>query len=309
MDVFFTLLVKLLPLYLIIGLGYIAGRFLKIQKETLASILVYILAPAIVFHGVVTTKLTPGILTLPFVFLFISSVLSLFVYWISKRFWNDTTRNILAFTAGSGNTGYFGLPVAIAIFGESVTGIVALIVLGIVLYENTVGFFVTARGRHTANESLLKIIRLPTVYAFILGLLVHVFGFKTNQLYMDTISYFRGAYTILGMMIIGVGLSGITRVAFDAVFILIAFFNKFLIWPIFIGGVVFLDMFVFHWYTPEIYRVMMLLSIVPLAANTVSYAALLKAQPEKAALAVLLSTFLALILIPAAAPLILLIGK
>ena len=42
----------------------------------------------------------------------------------------------------------------------------------------------------------------------------------------------------------------------------------------------------------------MLLSIVPLAANTVELASLFKSQPEKAATAVLLSTIFALVYVP-----------
>jgi len=43
---------------------------------------------------------------------------------------------------------------------------------------------------------------------------------------------------------------------------------------------------------------MFVFSIVPLAGNTVTLAILLKAQPEKAAVAVLLSNVLSLIYIP-----------
>jgi malate permease and related proteins len=59
-----------------------------------------------------------------------------------------------------------------------------------------------------------------------------------------------------------------------------------------------LDRGFLHFYTTVIHQVMVLASIVPLAANTVAIATELKTQPEKAALAVLLSTVFALFYIP-----------
>jgi len=87
-------------------------------------------------------------------------------YSISKLFWKDNSRNILAFTAGTGNTGYFGLPVAMVLFNSEQVGLVVLSILGFVLYENSLGFFITARGNHTVKESLMKVLKLPTIMRF-----------------------------------------------------------------------------------------------------------------------------------------------
>ncbi len=70
-------------------------------------------------------------------------------------------------------------------------------------------------------------------------------------------------------------------------------------------GVIIADNMVFRIYNPSIHKVMILMSIVPLAANTVAFATELKAQPEKASVAVLLSTLFALFYIPLIASLFL----
>ncbi len=115
MIIYFTLISKLIPLYLIIFLGFLAGKYLKAQKETLASILIYIIAPIIIFHGVVSTPITLGIISIPILFFIVCSFMCLLFFSIAKKHWQDTTSNILAYMAGSGNAGYFGLPVAVAI--------------------------------------------------------------------------------------------------------------------------------------------------------------------------------------------------
>ena len=196
MEIFLTLFSKLIPLYLIIILGFLAAKFLKSQKETIASLLIYIITPVIVFHGAYTTKISPLTLVLPVIFFSVASLICLSVYQFAKRIWHDTTKNILAFATGSGNTGYFGLPVAVAIFGDSILGMVVLCILGMVLYENTVGFFITARGHHTIMESIKKVLGLPAIYAFFLGILVNLSGITLSGTYFDTINIFRGSYTL-----------------------------------------------------------------------------------------------------------------
>ena len=298
MEIFLTLFSKLTPLYLIIVLGFIAGKFLNAQKETLASILIYLITPVIIFHGVITTEINLGILLLPLFYFSIASVLCLSFYILTKKFWDDNTHHILAFTAGTGNIGYFGLPVAVAVFGESAVGIVALMIMGGMIYESTIGFFITARGHHTVVESINKLLRLPLLYAFIIGLVLNLWGISLNQIYYDTVLLFRGAYTILGMMIIGLALSEINNFIIDFKFVSLAFLAKFFLWPILMILVILLDINLLHQLNGEIHRIMFLLSLSPLAANTVSYASLLKVQPQKAAIAVLLSTLFALIYIP-----------
>ncbi len=298
MDIAFALLVKLIPLYCVIVLGYVAGRFLNVQKESVASLLIYIIAPLVIFHGTVTTTLNLSVLSLPVLFFVLGSFLALLFLWIGSFLWNDPTKNILAFSAGTGNTGYFGLPVALMLFSDDVLGVMVLSILGFVLFENSVGFYLTALGRHTAGESFLKVLKLPTIYAFIAGVLVNVSGIDLGETYTAIATSFRGAYTVLGMMIIGVGIAGMKNFKPDMQFLALGFLAKFVCWPLLVFGVIALDRLYFHLYTDDIYKVMILLASVPFAANTVAVASELKAHPEKSAFAVLLSTIFALLYIP-----------
>jgi len=158
MEIFFTILFKLIPLYIIIFLGYLGGKFLNIRKETIAPLLLNIIVPVVIFTGVVNTKIILSTLSIPLLFFLVSSSISLLVYYLAGFVWKDSTRNILAFASGTANTGYFGLPVAIAIFGNSAIVIVSLALLGTSLYTNSLGYFLAARGQHTAKESLIKVL-------------------------------------------------------------------------------------------------------------------------------------------------------
>jgi predicted permease len=68
MQLFLFLVAKLIPLYLLIAVGFVAAKYLNAKKETLASLLIYVIAPVVVFYGVATTKLTVSALALPIIF-------------------------------------------------------------------------------------------------------------------------------------------------------------------------------------------------------------------------------------------------
>ena len=298
MSVILQLAIKILPLYFIILLGFIAGRKLSVKKESVAPLLIYIIIPLVIFNSVLKSEVSMNTFSIPLVFYSLCCLMGLLFYHIGRYFWKDSTKNILAFAAGSGNAAYFGTPVAIAIFSEKILGIVVLCVLGVILYENTVGFYLAARGNFSVREALKKIVKLPSIYAFIIALTVNSLHLDFGQAYLSTVQVFQGALSFLGMVVIGLGMSNIQKSSIDYKFISLTFISKFIAWPIIMASLIAIDRAVLGIFSTEVHNVMILLSIIPVAANTVAYATQLNAQPEKAALAVFLSTIFALFYIP-----------
>src|SRR6266576_3159085 len=103
MSIFFILLIKLIPLYVIIVLGYLGGRYLHVKKESIATLLIDIIVPIVVFTGAVTTQVNLSTMSLPLLLFLVCFIVSLITYFIAGFFWKDSTRNILSFIAGSGN--------------------------------------------------------------------------------------------------------------------------------------------------------------------------------------------------------------
>lgn len=301
MSLFFILLLKIFPLYINIILGYIATKFLNITREAVTNLLIYILGPIVVFSATISVKIDLAIVFLPLFFYIFCSIIAFVLLFIYKNSWNDPSGNILAFSGGTGNTGYFGIPLAIIFFPPHLADIFIFTVLASLLYESTTGFYVTAKGNFTVKQSLQKIMRLPLIYAFILGVICNLIGFSIPQELTNYTAQFKGAYGILGMMLIGMGLIGLDLKRgsdLDFKFISILFIIKFLFWPIAILTFIYLDKTFFMFLNEDLYKVMFLFSIVPLAGNTVTLAVLLNAKPEKASLTVLLSTIVSIIYIP-----------
>lgn len=299
MSLFFILLLKIFPLYVNIILGYFSTKLLDVKRESIASILIYILGPIVVFSATLSVKIDMSILFLPVFFYIFCSAIAFISLYIFGKSWNDPSGNILAFSAGTGNTGYFGIPLAIIFFPPYLADIYIFTVLASLLYESTTGFYVTAKGNFTVKESFHKMLKLPILYAFILGVIFNLLGVVIPEEVSSYTAQFKGAYGILGMMMLGMGLVGLQKGSdLDVKFISITFIFKFIFWPLAILGVIYLDREFYMFLNEDLYKVMFLFSIVPLAGNTVTLAVLLNAKPEKASFTVLLSTIVSVVYIP-----------
>ncbi len=301
MNIFFLILGKISPLYLNILIGYVVTRLTKIKRENIAFLLVYILGPIVIFLATLSIKINIQLVFIPvFIFVFGSSI-AFYVLYRYKKQWSDASVNTLAFTCGTGNSGYFGIPLAMILLEPNVANIFIFGTLASLLYENSTGFYVTAKGSFTARQSIVKIIKLPLLYAFIAGLYFNLNGFTIPDVIVPYFENLKWAYGILGMMMLGMGMKGFNlNEDFDKKFIKIAYFYKFAFWPGVILLLILLDKHYTQLLYEDIYRVMFLYSIVPLAGNTVTLAVLLKAKPEKASFTVLLSTLISVVYIPLA---------
>ena len=293
-----ALLYKLTPLYITVLLGWIAGRYLQASGRHIAGIMLYIVTPSVVFSGVMAAPLSAEVILLPVLVFVLCSVISVVHFWLAKRWITDGSANIIPLSVGTGNTGYFGVPVALLLFGEQGLAIYIVCMLGTTLFESSVGFYLAARGRYEFKDALRRVVRLPSVYAFALGVVLNLSGASIPLVFEPLFDNLRGAYSIFGMMIIGMGIVSFRGLAGNWRFTGLAFFGKFVVWPAVALAFWWLDSQVLGVYDLAVHQAIFLLSITPIAANTVVMATLLDASPKQAAGTTLLSTLFALVYIP-----------
>ena len=299
MTIFLTLLGKILPLYFSIILGLFSTLFLNCDKNTIAKILLFILAPLIVFNATISVKLDSTVLFLPIFFFLVSSGLAFILLFIFKKIYSDNNANLLAFSTSTGNTGNIGIPLAILFLEPHLVDVFIFTVLASILYQNSVGYYITAKGHLTAKESINKVLKLPVLYAFILGIIFNISGFGIPDIFLNYADYLKGAYAILGMMLLGMGMEKIrSNNSFDLKFISYAIIIKFLLWPMIVLTFIFIDKNYIHFLNDGFYMIMFLFSIVPLAGNTVTVATILNVKPEKMSLAVFITTMISFLYIP-----------
>ncbi len=299
MDIFFTLFTNLLPLYALIALGFVAGKYFEIDRQSLANLAIFICLPIVIFGFVSTLDFKPSYVFLPVIVFVIASVISFTVLFIGRKIYGDERANLLAMCAASGNTGYFGLPIIFLLFDAKWVGVYIFMMLGGAVYEATVNYYIAARGNYSAREAVYKLIKFPTIYAIAAGMLVNFSGAELPDLFFTYWMYFKGAYVVIGMMIVGAALSNVPRLVKCPRFITMAFIGKFLFWPALAFFFVWVDTVFFNLFEESVYRMLIIMSLVPPAANTAAFATQMDLRPEKAATTILVGTVFALFYIPA----------
>ena len=294
------LIPNIIPLYLLIFLGYVAGKKLEVDLTSVARIVIFIVAPVVFFGAIARIDFHPAYALLPVLAFVIGSTVASIAYLLAGRFWRDNTANLIGGGCVAGNTGYFGLPIVMALFEPKLVGVYLMMNVGLAVAEITVGYFIAARGTATLKESLGKVLTLPSIYGFLAGLLYNFTGLPLPEVAERFWTYASGTWVFLGMMLIGIALSRLKKLEVSWPLIGWMFSFKFILWPSLTFGIVFLDAAFFHVLPGGVYRLMAVMATVPLMANIVAYAAHLKLHPERAATAVLMSTLFALIYMPLA---------
>ncbi|WP_235602995.1 AEC family transporter [Piscirickettsia litoralis] len=271
---------------------------MDVTKESVANLLIYIVNPVVVFIGAYRVQLSVGNLALPFVIFFICVISSVVFYFLASFLWQDIRRNLVALAAGCANSGYFGLPVVTAVFGTSALGLAVVGNFGFLLFEMTIGVFLMARGHYSVMDSLKTMLKMPVIYTFALGLVFNSLKVPLSLSAEHVADLFVGAYSVLGMLMVGFGMAHMSRSSFDIKLASVLLFSKFIFWPIVSGVIVLLNRYEFNLLSEESEHILLLISLVPLAANTVALAVRFRVVPDKAAMVVVLSTIIALFYIP-----------
>ena len=296
-----TLLQAFLPLAALITLGYLLGRFQKIDLKSVATIAIYGITPLVAFGAAARLDFKPDLLLLPVLTFSIACTTGLAMYEAGRRL-QPSQRALLPVACGSGNTGYFGLPVAIALFGPDAAGIYFLANLGVVIFETSLGFYYIARGQLSREDALKRVYSLPVIYALALGLFCAALKLELPVPFMKLWDMARGAYVCVGMMIAGLALAQAGTALPDRRLTLLALCGRFVVWPLAAIGFEFAFPSLFQ---PLVYQLLIVLSLAPIAANLPAYAASTGAPAGEAAMLVLISTLLAILGLPLVLPLLL----
>ncbi len=297
-NTFLLLAANILPLFGLIALGYIGGRWLDVHLQSLATVAIYLVAPIVNFGAMARMHFDAAWIALPFLVLAMSTSIGIITWKAAQARWKGPLANLVAMSSVTGNTGYFGLPLVMALFGPDWAGIYLFMNVALVLSEIGLGYYFGARGHADIKGALKKVARLPIFYAVLAGLAFNMTGWTLPEAATRYWTYATGAWVFIGMMLMGVALGRMEKLEIDfrlATWLLVP---KFILWPLAGFVVVMADMMIFDAFPTEVRQMILIFTAVPLAGNLVAYAVNLNLHPERAAPIVLASTVLALITIP-----------
>ncbi|MEM6780611.1 MAG: AEC family transporter [Pseudomonadota bacterium] len=300
MDLALLIIANIIPLYILIALGYIAARKMDVNLNSIARLLIFFFAPFVTFGAILNIELNPAYILLPFILFGISTFITLTSYRIAQPIYKDGNANLIGAGGVNGNTIYFGIPIVMALFGPTGVGIWVLMNLGPSINNFTLSYYLTARGNFSVRESVRKVLTLPTLHAAILAIIFNIMNFEMPDIGVQYWEYVTGGYVVLGMMMVGIALGKQARFEFDLKLISGFFLSKFIYWPLCLFALIFFDVYVLQLYSRDIHILLALYSAMPLIGNLVAYAAENNLHPERAATAVLVSSIIAIVTIPLA---------
>ncbi|MFB6268848.1 MAG: AEC family transporter [Halobacterium sp.] len=167
------------PIAAIAAVGYLLSRTQGVDPRPLNTAVVYVLAPALVFHSLAVTSLDASTL------LKLAAGIVLFTgaMWVVAEGFGRATGgrepmlSALVLVAIFSNTGNLGIPVSDFAFGDvgRQTAVVFLSVQSVLVY--TVGVYVASRsGGEAGLSGVRRVFRLPLVYAVVAALAARALG-------------------------------------------------------------------------------------------------------------------------------------
>lgn len=295
---FMLVFATIIPIYINILLGFWAGRRLQVDTQSIASLLFYMISPVVMFSGPARLEWRIELITLPVVTGILGAVLAFISFLLSRRWWHDHAPFMLGMSAGTANVGYLGLPLAMVLLEPEVVNIYIVAILGVSLFENSVGYLMLSHAEGGGWRSWFRIFRIPTLYAYALGCLCSYLSLTLPDAMQAYIHNVRGCYAVLGILQIGLGLSRLQEFRMDWRFTGFALMSRFVLAPLVSGLLVLADYFLFRMFDRQVYAVLMLQSIMPLASNTIGLSILFRIHPEKMASATTFSMVCASVYVP-----------
>lgn len=181
MKIIAVLIDVILPVFIIIGIGAAAGRRLSLRAQTLSRSVLYIFSPALIFRSLFTTELTAEDAGQIVAFVLITTAVLGVIAWSTTRVlrFDIVQSNAFLLSVLLTNSGNYGLPVALFAFGDRGLERAVLFFVVTAVLVNTVGVYLAARGRATSATALLKVFRMPMIYAVALAFTLRVIGVRT----------------------------------------------------------------------------------------------------------------------------------
>jgi predicted permease len=173
LDVFLTVI---LPTFLVAAVGAGLQRWRNLGVGALGPVAMYLLSPALVLNGLLTTELPASISLRVVIAAFAAMTVMLALAFVLSGAVRHPRSLQSGFTLATGfpNAGNMGIPVAFLAFGEQglAVAIIIFVVQGSLSWP--IGIFVAARGRGQGFEPLIAAAKVPTLYAVPVALVMRL---------------------------------------------------------------------------------------------------------------------------------------
>lgn len=201
-----------LPVVAIAGVGAVLGRHTDVDPGSLNTVVVYVFAPALVFHSLATTRVDAGTL--------VRIVVGVGVFTLAMgvvaaavgrlRGHDDAFVGALVLLTAFGNCGNYGIPLSTFAFGDvgRSTAVVYLVAQSLIVFS--VGVYVAAwTGGSRGGAGVRRVLELPLLYAVVAAVLARWLDLlpSADANAMETLRLVGDAAIPLMLLVLGIQLA------------------------------------------------------------------------------------------------------
>ncbi|TCT16994.1 hypothetical protein EDC18_101290 [Natranaerovirga pectinivora] len=300
MNIFFFILGNnILPIFLLIGAGYILSKKFDLDIKSLSKLNFYIFVPGFIFVSLYTTVIPFEMikaLIFAIIILFINMSVGTIIPKIRK--YDPALTNAFKNSLMFYNSGNIGIPLITLVFSSGIYAIngetpylnmavTAQIMVMMVqnVSVNTIGFYNGGRATLHWTDSVKKILRMPTIYALPSAFIAKALPFDfTKMPGWPGLEYIRSGLISIALITLGVQLSK-TKFNFSNKKVYLAVAIRLIGGPIIALGLILLMGF-----DGIIAQALMISSSVPTAVNTALIAVECDNAPDFASQTVMFAT-------------------
>ncbi|HML21648.1 MAG TPA: AEC family transporter [Aggregatilinea sp.] len=175
-DLFSVLYNVISPIFLIVGVAWVADRRIGLDPKPLSRALIYIFSPCLVLDSLVHSDMGGDEMASLVAVALLASIITALVAWGVSRAWRFDQRLESAFMLGAVliNAGNYGLPLNRLAFGPEGEARAMIYFIATYMISNSLGVFLAARGSRSTWEAVRTVFFIPLPYAVIGGLLLNV---------------------------------------------------------------------------------------------------------------------------------------
>jgi hypothetical protein len=201
----------ILPILVVAGVGSLLGVTTDVDAGPLNTVTIYVFAPALIFHGLVTTTLSGTTLAKIALgvggYILLMGAVAAGVARLMGR--TEPALSAIILLSTFPNCGNYGVPLSAFAFGETGRNAAILYLTGETVMTYTVGVYLASRTAGADGVTGVKrILKLPLTYAVVAAIGVRATGIAppTGTTIMETLRLVGDATIPLMLVVLGIQL-------------------------------------------------------------------------------------------------------
>ncbi|GAA0441591.1 AEC family transporter [Lentibacillus halophilus] len=206
-ELFTILLDILIPIFIVMGIGYFMQKKFRLDLQTLAKLNIYFLVPGFIFVKLYNTEFSPTIFLLVVLFfllyittLFIISKVAIKMQRLNRGKGITFSNSIIFF-----NSGNYGVPVNDLVFrGDPFAMSIQVIILTMQnILTFTYGIFILQSVNVGKLRALLGYFRMPVLYAMAAGIFMNITNLSVPDVIWEPATYISDAMIAMALIMLG----------------------------------------------------------------------------------------------------------